>query len=74
VYDLVDYSWGEFGLCGRGHTVAGILLYILYMLDLTNVFSIPLATVGTSKWLPSDMCLISCLLIFVMINAFVSFH
>jgi len=39
---------------GLGHIVAGILC----VLDLTNVGSIPLATVGASKRLPSDMYLI----------------
>jgi len=41
-----------------GHIVAGILC----VLDRTNVGSIPLATVGASKRLRSDMNLILCML------------
>jgi len=43
---------------GLSHIFTGILC----VLDWTNVSSIPLAIVGTSKWLPSDMYLISCIL------------
>jgi len=43
------------GSLGLGHIVVGIL----FALDWTNVGSIPLATVGASKRLPSDMHLVS---------------
>jgi len=59
-----------FGLCDLGHIVAGIL----YILDRTNVALILLATVGAFKRLPSDIQLISFMLIFVMNNVFVSFQ
>jgi len=43
---------------GLGHIVAGIYC----VLDWTNLGLIPLATVGASKRLPSDLYLIPCML------------